>query len=259
MSISSQRLPFHWSMGFPSLASNVSLVGTHHILDRDVSKQLEPLVDYSSTVVIEHPLFFGVSENIPLVMDCIQGSRLEAIKAILRELGWPDDIDRLRADEAVAFIQRAAYSSLGELFLMEKWVEQYARGAGKHVSYAETVEERDSAAVELYAAYLESLTTKDSLIGGIRASLDNYWKGVVELGSNEKKMDFFKSGVTSRSVAMLEHIVFELMRRENRAAVLLGTLHCLEIVEWLADPGSFTRTGSALSPKVLDRIRVERL
>ncbi len=258
MVMAPDRLPFLWELGFSSLSSGITLVGTHHVLDRNISGLLEPLMNEAATVVIEHPLITGVSEGLPFVAECIGKKQIDVVREILGDLGWPGDIDGLRVDEAVALVQRAAYSSLGENFHVEQWVEEHARETGKHITYAETVEQRDEAAAGMYIAYLESLTSRDALMRGIRESLDNYWNRLVEAGGDIGDMELYERGVRGRSVAMMEHLVFELMRRDNLTLAFLGTLHCIDIHRWLSDPDAAGRIETTLSPKVLAGISMVR-
>jgi len=220
-------------MGFPALDSTVTLIGTHHILDRHISGTLRTLIDAAGTIVFEHPLDIGDDETLPRVGDSIREGQVRVIRRILRDLGYPEGIDELLVDEAVSLVQRAAFSALGDLFFTEVWAERYAKSKGKRINFAESVQQRDRAVSDMYVRYLNSLTTREVLLSEIRTSLEDYWKGRIEVGNEVSREGFYRNGVTRRSMILLEHLVFELMRRDNDALAFFGALHCLEMVEWL--------------------------
>ena len=251
-----EDLPFCWKLGSSTLDSSVTLIGTHHILDRDISGTLKTLIDDAQTIVFEHPLVIGNCETLPSVKDCLHEAQVHVIRGILRGLGYPEEIDDLLVDEAVSLVQRAAYSALGDTFRTEVWAEGYARRTGKIINYAETTEERDGAVSGMYVSYLNSLATKELLLSEIRASLDNYWKGQIDVGGEVTKAGFYINGVTRRSMTLLEHLVFELMRRDNNALAFFGALHCLEIVEWLKGERDLEDGRFGLSTNILKRIIV---
>ena len=191
--------------------------------------------------MFEHPLVAGVSDVLPKVKEALSRHQVGIIQGILEELGYPAEIEELFVDEAVSLIQRAGYSSLGETFIPERWAENYSLENGKEIAYVETPEERDQAASEMYILYLESLSTRFLLIGGMRESLENYWRGIIEIVDEVGAEKFYKRSITRRSMVMLEHLIFELMRRDNSAVAFFGALHCREIVEWLLGSASMNR------------------
>ena len=231
-------------------------MGTHHILDRDISAALAALIDGADTIIFEHPLVTGVGEVLPMVKEALDADRIEIIGRILEELGCTADIDELFIDEAVSLVQRAGYTALGEIFIPERWALNYSRENEKEIAYVETSEDRDRAASEMYIRYLESLSTRDLLVTGMRESLENYWRGIIEIEEGADRKRFYRHGITRRSMKMLEHLVFELMRRDNRALAFLGALHCREIVDWLGGSKSIGKVESVLSRGVLERIKV---
>ncbi len=89
--------------------------------------------------------------------------------------------------------------------------------------------------------------------------MENYWRGIIEIEEGAERKRFYRHGITRRSMVMLEHLVFELMRRDNRAVAFLGALHCREIVNWLAGTASMNGAKCVLSPNVLERVRVTEM
>ena len=253
-----EDLPFSWKLKFPSLDSSVTLIGTHHILDRDISRTLQTLIDAAGTIVFEHPLVIGDHETLPRVVDSIHEGQIGVIRRLLRDLGFPADIDHLLVDEAVSLIQRAVYSALGDIFLTESWAEGYARRTGKIINFAETTEERDKAVSDMYVRYLNSLTIGEVLLSEARASLENYWNGRIDVGGEVPGEVFYRNGDTRRSMTLLEHLVFELMRRDNNSIAFFGALHCLEMVEWLEGKRDPEDGGLGLSRNILKKITVSR-
>ena len=245
-------------MRFPSLSSNIILIGTHHILDRDISEIVAPFLENAGTVVLEHQLIIGENEELPRVQESIDNEKTLIIENILDDLGWPCTIGHLRIDEAVSLVQRSAFSSLGELFFPDAWAERYARDSGKEIHYAETVEERDAAVREFYINYLSSLSGKDALLNGIKESLQNYWTGIINVDENISGERFYRDGVTERSISLLEQLVFELVRRDNIAVAFFGAIHCMEIVEWLGGGSRMDGMEINLSSRVLEKIAVTR-
>jgi len=251
-----EELPFCWNLDFPTLSSRIVLVGTHHILDMDISNTLAALVGGAETIVFEHLLVAGVGEVLPRVKEALDGDQIGVVRRILGELGCPAEIEELFVDEAVALVQRTGYTALGDIFVPESWAVNYSMENGKQVAYVETPGERDRAASEMYIRYLESLFTRDLLLTGMRESMENYWRGIIEIeeGANQEK--FYRDGITRRSMIMLEHLVFEMMRRDNRAVAFFGALHCREIVEWLRGRKPMGEVECVLSQGILERIRV---
>ena len=209
--------------------------------------------------MFEHPLVIGENCEMPEVRKSIEKDKISLIENILKELGWPCEIGHLGIDEAVSLVQRTAFSSLGELFFMDAWAERYARETGKDVHYVETVEERDSAVSDLYINYLNSLSTKEALLGGIRESLRDYWDGIVNVDENISGEDFYRNGVTGRSIPFLEQLVFELVRRDNTAVAFFGAIHCVEMVGWLGGESGMDGVEIGLSRRVLEKIAVTRI
>ncbi|MDP6155465.1 MAG: hypothetical protein QGH39_12705 [Candidatus Thermoplasmatota archaeon] len=228
-----EELPFCWTLGFPSLSSRIVLVGTHHILDRDISATLSALIDRAKTVVFEHPLIAGIGEVLPSVKEALDEDQIGVVRRILEELACPADIEELLIDEAVSLIQRAGYKALGDIFIPESWALNYSLKNGKEIAYVETPVERDQAASEMYIRYLGSLSTRENLLSGMKESIENYWRGIIEIEEGVDQQKFYRHGITRRSMMMMEHLVFEMMRRDNRAVAFFVALHCREIVEWL--------------------------
>jgi len=217
------------------------------------------LIDDAETIVFEHPLVTGTGEVLPRVKEALDVDQIGVVRRILVELGSPTEIDELFVDEAVSLVQRTGYTALGETFIPESWAVNYSRENGKQVDYVETPEERDRAASEMYIQYLESLSTSDLLLSSMRESIENYWRGIIEIEEGTYHKKFYRSGITRRSMIMLEHLVFELMRRDNRVVAFFGALHCREIVEWLSGRISVDADECVLSPGVLERVNVIKM